>query len=211
MTSDDSWTPPKTETSSAPRSLRVGVALCLLLGVLGVLMTSYSGLILWVTQTGLMDVAVSPEQGQVMEELRTQQSWWVLPVAAVQTLLKMALSVGLVVGSVQVLRRRPSGPEILRPILIFGIAFELILGLWGATSTLWNWEKMSEQFGASMAANPGVPAEVAQGAGTAFGVAMVIAMVFVFLWAGVKAGLYEWTRRGLASEAGESWIRTGSD
>lgn len=205
---DDTWAPPEgsvtPEAARAPLGVMIPLLMCAGLGAVGVLTTCYSGVAVAMSQSGLTP-GVSPEQAQVIEEIRAQQGWWVIPMAVVQLLLKMGLSLGLVVGGVQVLRRQASGVAILLPVLLFGIVFELFAGFWGAGSTLWNWEQMAAQFAAQMAADPNMPPEMAEAAGSMFGATMVGTMLFMLVWAVAKAALYGWTHRQLRGAASEEW------
>ncbi len=198
-------------SGGTPIVLILGLVLCLALGLIGILNTCFSGFAVITTQLAGGALAASPEQARVMEDIRAQQGWWVLPVSLLQLLLKMGLSAGLAVGSGLCLGRNATGASILKPTLVFGIVFELGVAIIGMANTAWNWETMASQFGGAMAADPALNSDIAQSAGTMFGVMMVVTMGFMFLWAAIKAGIYALTWNKLGSEEGYEYLGVFDD
>ncbi|MFT6819934.1 MAG: hypothetical protein ACJATT_003758 [Myxococcota bacterium] len=137
----DAYTAPET-THSGPRPAsiraRVLAVFCLILGILGTLMTCFSAFsVIW---SQVAPSFMDPAQAEVMRVIHAQQGWWVLPFSLLQLLAKMTLSVGLIAGSTLVIAHKPSGPNLLRPVLIYGIILELGVGLLGtphSTSPQW--------------------------------------------------------------------------
>jgi len=169
--------------------------LCLLLGIIGTLLTctSFASTAWSYAAPGFMP----PEQAAMMESVRAEQGWWVLPFTILQLIAKMVLSVGLIVGGGAVLARASWGASVFRPVLLFGIAFEMLVGLFGAAYTAFNFSKMGEDFGDIMSTDPNIPPELAELMGEYFGLAMAVAMVFMLGWALVKVGLYAATAYSL--------------
>jgi hypothetical protein len=140
---------------------------------------------------------VDPEAAEVLAEIKAEQAWWVVPNLVLQLGLKLILSIGLLVGAGLGLAKRGAGFRLLKPVLLFGILFEIASALWSLLYTAFNWQKTGEDFGRALNADPSMPAEVGEYAGPVFGGLMVIMMVVMMGWALVKAGLYLTTRRAI--------------
>lgn len=197
----DVFEPPQSASTSSSARI-VLLVLCLSLGAVGTLMTCYTGFALTMMQAMGDKLMINPEQAKVLADAQAAQAWWLMPLTGVQLVLKLGLSLGLTVGAVQALRKQASGPAILMPVLVFGMVFELLSAAFGAANTFLQREAMVAQFGASMAADPNMPTHIAEAAGSAFGVIMVGTMLFMLVWAMVKAGIYGLTRRTLSAELG---------
>lgn len=211
----DEYAAPEKEGSGAasgvPVVLVVVLVATLCLGLIGILNTCFSGVAVITSQLAGGALAANPEQARILEEIQAQQGWWVLPLSILQILGKAALSIGLAVGSGMVLARSATGASILKPTLVYGIVFELAIAIIGMANTAWNWQTMSAQFGQSMSANPGVSTDLADSAGMMFGVTMVVTMVFMFLWAAAKAGLYAFAYSRLSTEEAYEYMGVFED
>ncbi|MCO4745251.1 MAG: hypothetical protein KC912_10725 [Proteobacteria bacterium] len=198
----DVFEPPKAESPrSVARSL--AVILCTLLGLIGAGFSCYSGVSIG-TQYVLADaMAASPEQAQVMRDIQAAQGWWVMPLTVLQLLVKLGLSLGMAVGGFLVLghpavhSRAALGPSVLRPVLLFGVVFELVSALYGAVYVFLRRGTLQTQFTATMATDPNFPQHLAESFGSAFVIAMSVMMVVMLIWAGIKSGLYAFTYRSL--------------
>jgi len=191
----DPWKPPA-EESKLGGALTVWLALCLALGILGTITTCWSAASFVWSQVAAPSF-VGPEQAEVLAEIKAEQAWWVVPNMVFQLTLKLILSLGLAVGAGLGFTRQRAGFRLLKPVLVFGVFFEIASALWSLLYTTFNWEKTSEGFGRAMTADPNMPAEIGQYAGPMFVGLVVVTMVVALGWGLVKAGLYLITRRAI--------------
>ncbi|MBW1881423.1 MAG: hypothetical protein JRJ84_23960 [Deltaproteobacteria bacterium] len=192
----DPWQPPS-EDSKLGTALTFWLALCLALGLLGTATTCWSTFgFLW-GQIAAPTALVGSEQAEILAEIKAEQAWWVVPNMVLQLGLKLILSLGLIVGAGLGLSKRRAGFRVLKPVLLFGVFFEIASALWSLLYTVFNWQKTGEDFGRALTADPSMPAEFAEYAGPVFGGLMVIMMAVAMGWALLKAGLYLTTRRAI--------------
>ena len=190
------YEPTDAKTSDGPELTTLSKVLLvavMLLGGIGVLMSLYSGVMIAVSQAGLL--AASDAQAEVLAEIQAEQSVVAIAITVLQLLVKIAFSAVMSFGALQWLLGRPFA--LLRPTLWFGAAFEVLSSLWGILWTVFHWEQMNDQFARSLAADPNIDPAMADSMGPVFATTMVVTMGGMLIWAFVKAGLYVATNRTL--------------
>jgi len=192
----DQWQPPS-EDSKLGAALTLWLALCLALGLLGTGSTCWSAIVFVWGQIAASTALLGPEQAEVIAEIKAQQEWWVVPSMVLQLVLKLCLSLGLIVGAGLGLSRRRAGYRLLKPVLLFGVFFEIASALWALLYMAFNWQEKGQDFSRAMNADPSVSAEFGELVGPLFGGLMVITMALMMGWALLKAGLYLITRRAI--------------